>query len=89
MSKAKRSRTVRGVSRREVLQMGAGWAVGGALLPYALATPARAAEHPELGTYPAGSAGPSVFVGIVRRAPAPMPRWERMKSKATSSPSST
>jgi len=62
--KRERSRTARGVSRREVLRMGAGWAVGGALSQYALATPARAAEHPELGTYPAGIAGPSVFVGI-------------------------
>jgi branched-chain amino acid transport system substrate-binding protein len=47
-------------SRRTLLKAGAGL-LGGAVLPWA----ARAAEdHSALGTYPAGSSGDSVFVGI-------------------------
>jgi branched-chain amino acid transport system substrate-binding protein len=53
---------VRALSRRTVLQAGAGLA-GGALLP-SLAIPAFAEDHPAIGTYPAGSSGNSVFIGI-------------------------
>ncbi len=53
-----------GVSRRTLLRFGAGLA-GGALLPAGLTGSAFAAEsHPPLGTYPAGSEGQTVFVGI-------------------------
>lgn len=48
-------------TRRATLQTGAGL-LGGMLLPWT--TPAEAADYPALGTYPAGSAGSSVFVGI-------------------------
>jgi ABC-type branched-subunit amino acid transport system substrate-binding protein len=48
-------------TRRAALQTGAG-VLGGMLLPFA--APARAADYPALGTYPAGSSGDSVFVGI-------------------------
>ena len=48
-------------SRRTALKTGAGL-LGGMLLPWAGA--ARAEDYPALGTYPAGSAGDSVFVGI-------------------------
>ncbi|MHB8885858.1 MAG: substrate-binding protein [Methylovirgula sp.] len=51
------------ISRRKVLLAGAGL-VGGAALPGGLIIPALAADHPALGTYPEGSSGPSVFVGI-------------------------
>ena len=54
-----------GVSRRALLQAGAGLA-GGAMLPLALTHHAVAvgmAEHPPIGTWPAGSAGSSVFIG--------------------------
>ena len=53
-----------GVSRRALLQAGAGLA-GGAMLPAALTAPARAVgDYPPIGTYPAGSSGSSVFIGI-------------------------
>jgi branched-chain amino acid transport system substrate-binding protein len=52
-----------GVSRRVMLQAGAGL-VGGALLPTGLVMPAFAADNPPLGTYPEGSSGSSVFIGI-------------------------
>ena len=48
-----------GVSRRALLQVGAGFA-GGAMLPAAFTTPSFAvgmADHPALGTWPAGSPG--------------------------------
>src|ERR1700742_3301535 len=48
-------------SRRTALKAGAGL-LGGMILPWAGA--ARAADYPALGTYPAGSTGDSVFVGI-------------------------
>src|SRR3978361_1472478 len=51
-----------GVSRRALLQGGAGL-VGGALLSGGIAMPAFAEDHPAIGTYPAGSSGNSVFVG--------------------------
>ena len=51
------------VSRRSLLQAGAGLA-GGALLPSGLIGPALAEDHPAIGTYPAGSSGSSVFIGI-------------------------
>src|SRR5665647_3263525 len=47
------------VSRRTLLQAGAGL-IGGALLPGT----ALAEDHPAIGTYPAGSSGSSVFIGI-------------------------
>lgn len=50
-------------SRRSVVLGGAGL-LGGTLLPGGLILPAFAADNPALGTYPAGSAGSSVFVGI-------------------------
>jgi len=53
-----------GVSRRALLQAGAGLA-GGAILPAAFAVPARAVgDYPPIGTFPAGSSGNSVFIGI-------------------------
>ena len=52
------------MSRRKLLQTGAGLA-GGALLPSALTLPAFAVgDHPPVGTWPAGSSGDSVFIGI-------------------------
>ena len=54
-----------GVSRRALLQVGAGIA-GGALLPSPLTAPAYAvgmADNPPLGTWPAGSQGPTVTIG--------------------------
>jgi hypothetical protein len=51
------------VSRRSLLQAGAGLA-GGALLPAGMIAPAFAEDHPAIGTYPAGSSGSSVFIGI-------------------------
>src|SRR5689334_9410859 len=54
----------RGVSRRALLQAGAGLA-GSAMLPVALTVPARAVgDYPPIGTFPAGSSGTSVFIGI-------------------------
>lgn len=51
-------------SRRAVLKAGAGL-LGGAALPWALPRTALAAEsYPALGTYPAGTSGDSVFIGI-------------------------
>jgi ABC-type branched-subunit amino acid transport system substrate-binding protein len=45
--------------------MRAGLAVGGGLmLPAGFATRALAAEHPPIGTWPAGASGDSVFIGI-------------------------
>jgi len=52
------------MSRRKLLQTGAGLA-GGALLPSALTLPAFAVgDHPPVGTWPAGSSDDSVFIGI-------------------------
>src|SRR6185436_7772791 len=52
------------MSRQKLLQTGAGLA-GGALLPSALTLPAFAVgDHPPVGTYPAGSSGSSVFIGV-------------------------
>jgi ABC-type branched-subunit amino acid transport system substrate-binding protein len=50
-----------GLSRRALLQAGAGLA-GGAMLP-AFAAPAFAADHAPIGTWPAGSSGSSVTIG--------------------------
>lgn len=50
-----------GFSRRSVLAGGAGL-LGGLLLPWAPA--ARAEDYSPIGTFPAGSSGNSVFVGI-------------------------
>ena len=52
-----------GVSRREALWGGAG-ILAGALAPSSLILQSRAAENAPLGTYPEGSSGPSVFIGI-------------------------
>jgi branched-chain amino acid transport system substrate-binding protein len=54
--------SIGGVSRRSLLQAGAGLA-GGALLPNAWTLPSFAASHPAIGTYPDGSSGSSVFIG--------------------------
>ena len=51
------------LSRRSLLRAGAGLA-GGALLPSGLILPAFAEDQPALGTWPDGSKGDSVFVGI-------------------------
>ena len=57
-----------GVSRRALLQAGAGFAgaglAGGTLLPSAFIRSAMAADQPPIGTWPAGSSGSSVFIGI-------------------------
>jgi ABC-type branched-subunit amino acid transport system substrate-binding protein len=50
------------ISRRSVLQAGAGVTAAGLLLPKST-LPAWAEDHPALGTYPAGTSGSSVFVG--------------------------
>src|SRR5579872_6619858 len=51
------------MSRRALLQAGAGFA-GGALLQAPMVMPVYAEEHATIGTYPAGSSGTSVFIGI-------------------------
>ncbi len=51
-----------GVSRRAVMQAGVGLAGGGLLSTFS--APLFAADHPAIGTYPAGSSGDSVFIGI-------------------------
>ena len=51
------------VSRRRLLQTAAGLA-GGTMLPAGLVMPAFADDKPAIGTYPAGSSGSSVFIGI-------------------------
>ncbi len=51
-----------GVSRRTLLQAGVGLA-GASMLPIGLRS-AFAADHPAIGTYPAGSSGSSVTIGI-------------------------
>lgn len=56
------SRNKDGVSRRKVLTVGAGLA-GGAMLNGGFVMPVFAADHPALGTYPAGSAGSTVSIG--------------------------
>jgi ABC-type branched-subunit amino acid transport system substrate-binding protein len=50
-------------SRRAVLRAGLS-AAGGVALPSVLVTPAHAADQPPIGTWPAGVAGDSVFIGI-------------------------
>ncbi len=52
-----------GLSRRKVLQAGAGLA-GSSLMPTLFASPVSAAEQPPIGTWPAGSQGNSVTVSI-------------------------
>jgi len=61
MTKARHS-VVAPLSRRKLLLGGAGL-VGGAALPGVI-LPALAEDHPALGTYPEGSSGSSVFIGI-------------------------
>ena len=51
------------VSRRRLLQTAAGIA-GGTMIPAALVMPVYAEDKPAIGTYPAGSSGSSVFIGI-------------------------
>ncbi|MGH6683947.1 MAG: ABC transporter substrate-binding protein, partial [Pseudolabrys sp.] len=51
-----------GVSRRKLLQAGAGLA-GSAMLPMTFSARAFGANEPPIGTWPAGSQGSSVFVG--------------------------
>lgn len=65
-------------SRRAVLQLGAGLAGTAALS--GLARPAAAAE-PAMGTWPAGSSGDSVFVGITvpRTGPYQLPGDDELK----------
>jgi ABC-type branched-subunit amino acid transport system substrate-binding protein len=51
-----------GLTRRNVLKASAA-AIGGAILTPNLSMPVFAADRPPLGTWPAGSEGPSVFIG--------------------------
>jgi len=51
------------LSRRKLLQTAAGLA-GGTMLPAGMLMPAYADDKPAIGTYPEGSSGPSVFIGI-------------------------
>jgi branched-chain amino acid transport system substrate-binding protein len=51
-----------GVSRRALVQAGVGLAGGSMLSTFSM--PLFAADHPPVGTYPAGSSGDSVFIGI-------------------------
>jgi branched-chain amino acid transport system substrate-binding protein len=51
------------LSRRRLLQTAAGLA-GGALLPAGFMPQAFAEDRPAIGTYPAGTTGSSVFIGI-------------------------
>ena len=53
-----------GHDRRDFLRAGLGVA-GGLMLPGAFAPRAFAEDRPAIGTYPAGSQGDSVFIGIV------------------------
>jgi ABC-type branched-subunit amino acid transport system substrate-binding protein len=50
-------------SRREFIRAGIG-AAGSIALPSALVSPAFAADQPPIGTWPAGTQGDSVFIGI-------------------------
>jgi ABC-type branched-subunit amino acid transport system substrate-binding protein len=52
-----------GLSRRHALMAGAA-AMGGAMLGQFMAMPAYAANEPPIGTWPEGSSGSSVFIGI-------------------------
>lgn len=52
-----------GMTRRNVLKAGAA-AVGGAMLTPGLTMPVFAADKPAIGTWPAGSSGSSVFLGV-------------------------
>ncbi|MDE2004197.1 MAG: ABC transporter substrate-binding protein, partial [Betaproteobacteria bacterium] len=52
-----------GYNRRDFMLTGLGVA-GGLALPAAFASRAFAADRPPIGTWPAGSAGDSVFIGI-------------------------
>ena len=52
------------VSRRTLLRAAGAGLVGGGLLPGSTIGPALAEDHPAIGTYPAGSSGSSVFIGI-------------------------
>ena len=52
-----------GVSRRDFMRTGLSVA-GGLALPTAFASRAFAADRPPIGTWPAGSSGDSVFIGI-------------------------
>ena len=51
-----------GVSRRALMQAGVGLAGGGLLSTFS--GPLFAADHTPIGTYPAGSTGDSVWIGI-------------------------
>ena len=55
--------TLHGYSRRDFMRTGLSVA-GGLALPTAFATRAFAEDRPPIGTWPAGSSGDSVFIGI-------------------------
>jgi branched-chain amino acid transport system substrate-binding protein len=57
------SELMRNLSRRSLLRAGAGL-TGGVFLPMGFIGGALAEDHPALGSYPDGSSGSSVFVGI-------------------------
>ena len=61
MAKLKTDLLNSGLSRRSLLQAGAGLA-GTAMLPVGFSMPAFAADHAPLGTWPAGTQGADVTI---------------------------
>jgi len=61
-SDGKSVKTARAVSRRKLIKTGLGATAAGFLLRNGT-LPALAQAKPDLGTYPAGTSGPSIFVG--------------------------
>ena len=72
-------------SRRDFIRTTLGLA-GGLALPAGFAARAFAADNPAIGTYPAGSTGDSVFIGI---AVPPTRSRAKTSSRVISSLSST
>ena len=62
MPNSRNTRGRNGVSRRALLQVSAGLA-GSSLVPAAFTMPVFAADKPPIGTWPAGSEGPTVTIG--------------------------
>ena len=79
---------VDGLSRRGILKSGAA-IVGGAMLTPTLTMPLFAADQPPIGTWPDGSSGSSVFIGITVPRTGTYAVRARTSSRATSSRSST
>ena len=76
-----------GVSRRALVQAGVGLAGGSMLSTFSM--PLFAADHPPVGTYPAGSSGARYSSASRCHAPAPMRCRAKTSSRAGSSRSST